>query len=128
VSEDEIDTGTSAADVVQSAPTMSTVPVRVEGQVQTRELPALAGGWGTVQIAAGAPAVRLLTADPRRKSVTLWSDTATIGMSDSQSGAGGTGAFQWPSLSVLNITACDEVWVASTVPTTVHVYSEVWAP
>lgn len=117
----------SNEDVMQDETlSLTTVPVSVEGPVQVRELPALAGGWGTV--AATTSSSRLLSADPRRKTAVIWSDTTNIYLASSQSGAR-AGGFTWLANVPLVISACDEVWVAAvTGTTTVHVYSEVWAP
>jgi hypothetical protein len=118
----------SNAEVVQdSDPCMPTVPVRVEGPVQVRELPALSGGWGTVDCTKGTT-VRLLSRDPRRKSCMIRSDTEDVYLAASQAGCG-LGAFVLLKNTAMVITACDGVWVVPvTGSTRVHVYSEVWAP
>lgn len=127
MTEVSVETEVPNVDVMQVDVKMMTVPVTVEGQVQTRELPGLAGGWGAFPLTANDPARRLLAADPRRKSAVIWSDTANVYMSDSQAGAR-TGNFAWLANVPMSITSCDEVWFFCTTDTTVHVYSEVWAP
>lgn len=117
----------SAAQVEQfETPELVTVPVEVAGPVHVKELPTQAGGWTAVALTTAA--VKLLARDPRRKVTVLWSDTENIVLAGKQSGAT-TGGFTWLVNVPLTITAADEVWVASaTGTTTVHVYSEVWAP
>jgi hypothetical protein len=120
---------TDNAEVTQNDMQMASiqvVPVDVRGPVQTRELPAVAAGY--IQLQVGTTAVRILPADPRRKSCTLWSDTTNIRMGMTQAQAASSGAATWLANVPLMITHTNEVWavVATGTTTNVNLFIEGW--
>lgn len=103
------------------------VPVDVKGPVQTRELPAIAAGYSQVVVTSTAP-TRILNADPKRKSVTLWSDTTNIALGVSQAQANASGAAIWLANVPLVITHTNEVWALASggSTTNVNLFVEAW--
>lgn len=116
-------------------PAMPVIPVRVEGPVRTAELPAVSGGYRTVQVDTNG--VRILSADPRRKGAFLVPNDEDVWIGSSQAevrvasatSADPSGAL-WPSGTPFPLAHRDEVWIACASfgdTTRVSVITEQWA-
>lgn len=102
------------------------VPVKISEPVEVRELPSKRMSVRTVSVGTTA-GVKLLSADPRRKSATLTSRTqdVLIGTTQAQSQLSGV----WvPGVVPLVITSVAELWAIGSGGTTdVSVIEEYWA-
>lgn len=96
---------------------MRTLPVAVNGPVQTQAMPSQGGT--TIQRKITTVADRILNEDPRRSRVIILAhdDDVLIGF-DQASVSAGTAAL-WPKLVPLTITCTSQVWVAAASTTTV---------
>lgn len=102
------------------------VPVKVCEPVDARELPAKRLSTRTVPVGTLA-GVKLLSADPRRKSATIIARTQDILIGANQAQAQLSGAWV-PGVLPLAITSVSEVWAVSTgADTDVSVIEEYWA-
>lgn len=104
-----------------------TVPVNVQGPVQTQDLPRKAGA--TFNKTIGTTPVRLLTADHRRAQARLMSigQNVYIGFSYANAQEPRSMAL-WPANAAFTMNVDGELWAASFTGTTVvSVITEMWA-
>jgi hypothetical protein len=134
---DSIETDTDDVVQTEAEPSLTTIPVTVEGPTRTQELPAKASGMRLVTLTTNVP-TRILGNDPRRKRAILIAfplagETVpgiTIGTSRNEV-TSPYSAF----IPVVNgmshqlvLTASDELWVmANNDNTRVSVIAEQWA-
>lgn len=129
----------NAEDVYQDTDTYGLnkpVEVCVKGQVRTQQLPTQLGALLSVAVpsvaVAGNRAVRLLAADPRRRSARIEIPaTNTLRLGASQAMAQGEYAYRLysgaTSPGVLPVTACEEVWgIGDASAFLVSVSNEQW--
>lgn len=123
--------GPDFADLVDAeAPpvAMQSIPVDVQGSVMTEERATTFAGMATVAAVPFAGAVRVLTADPRRRLAVVLGLTQAIRIGRTQSQANLAGAV-WPATTPLTIHARDEVWIScatSGMATDVSIIVERW--
>ncbi|MER7953068.1 hypothetical protein ABTY59_37385 [Streptomyces sp. NPDC096079] len=115
----------------EPAPDLTAIPVRVEAvesQVRVQVLPDK-GGSTLTKSATATRAVRVLVADPRRKSAVLMSMDQNILVAFSEAACQADSSMAvWPKLVPLEVPATVEVWVKSATGTTaVGVLGYRWA-
>jgi hypothetical protein len=102
------------------------IPVKVCEPTEVRELPSKRIATRTVVVGATA-GVKLLSADPRRKSATIIGRTQDLLIGATQSQAQLTGAWI-PGVVPFAITSMSELWaVGDGAETNVSVIEEYWA-
>jgi hypothetical protein len=90
---------------------MQAIPVAVPGAVRTQELASTYGGLATLSAVGYQTAVRVLTADPRRRNATVLALSQNIRFGRTQAQANLAGAV-WLSQVPLVVHARDELWVS----------------
>lgn len=129
----ELDVTPEPEDIVQAEEKdYNAAPIAVSmcGPVQTRELPAVRGGYGTVTAVGTAVGVRLLPFEPRRKNAVIMAVDADIWVSSTQSGAqfGAGGSAKVTANVPFTIDNMEEVWACSTSGTTdISVITNYWS-
>ena len=97
-----------------TVPKIPVIPVRVEGYVTTQEVPAVRSTTRSVSLTnADTDAQELVGEDPRRKPLTLWTETQGIYLNEARQGV--TGATPYGAhLSVgrtVTINHQNAVWI-----------------
>lgn len=107
-------------------PDIATVPVRIEGPIESRELPSKRIATRTVAVSATVGSM-LLSHDPRRKSATIVARSQDILIGASQAQSQLNGAW-WPGVIPFVITSVTEVWaIGDGGNTDVSIVEEYWA-
>jgi hypothetical protein len=102
------------------------VPVKISEPVEVRELPSKRMSMRTVSVGTTA-GVKVLSADPRRKTATLIPRTSDILVGASQAQAQLNGAWL-PGVVPFVVSSVAEVWAVGNGATTdVSVIEEYWA-
>ena len=107
---------------------MQPIPVRIDGAVRNQELGSTYGGIMTASGVAYQAAVRILTADPRRRLALIMPLSQNIRIGRTQGQANAAGAV-WPSATSLPVHSRDELWAscaASGQVTDISVVVERW--
>lgn len=92
------------------------IPVKIEGIVQTDEMPTTATAYKNVILGTGSSSQKVLNADPRRKKFTVWFDYLGEGvdivcLADNSGDAQAfTGAMLFTGQS-LEVSSREELWV-----------------
>lgn len=105
------------------------IPVYACGPVETREMPGIRAGYKTETGVTTTLGVKLLSLEPRRKSVTII-PTEAVWISGTQAGAqaGAAGAILIPADLPFVIEHMDQIWVcAATTPADVSVMTTYWS-
>jgi hypothetical protein len=126
-----VDLIADTADIIQVEPDpLQSIPVHVQGPVETRELPSKRIAFRTVPVPVAVvgvtPSQKLVAADPRRIRVTLIPRTADIYVGTSQATAVSGGAW-FPSVVPMQFATNQELWASGTAATDVTVIEEFWA-
>jgi hypothetical protein len=104
-----------------------TVPVSVEGVVQTTDVPGRTTGFRSFLLAT-SPAQRIVDDDPRRATVTILALDDDIRIAGDMGSASSSGGVKIPVGTPVTLGTSDEIWAASTtIPCEVSVISEYWA-
>lgn len=115
-------------DAEPPAAAMQAIPVHVDGSVMTEERATTFAGMSTLAQVPNGTAVKLLTADPRRRLATVIGLTQALRFGRTQAQATLAGAV-WPATTALVIHSRDEVWVScatAAMATDVSVIVERW--
>lgn len=126
---DEFDPVESADEVYQDQDAEGpTVPVCVKTPVRTQLLPATNGGSRKYSLVA-TEAVRILTADPRRRRAVMQATgDDNFVLAATQQEAMGPFAASFQSFTLLEVTACTELWArAESTTVDLSVLNEQWA-
>jgi hypothetical protein len=102
------------------------VGVRVNGAVETHEVPSISGGMRSFTMAAADSPKRVGNDDPRRRVVRMIGDQAFWVGTDANSVSTRYCA-KWPAGSVLTITHSEALYVQMAVDGTLSVITENWA-
>lgn len=106
-----------------------TVPVRIEGPVEVRSLPAVGSAVNRWLINDQIPPIKASGRNPYRKRILLIGETAGFFFGNSQAQADGRGNCGFcPVGVVLELTHTEEIWVNNPVAgsCTVTVVEEMW--
>lgn len=125
----EFDPVEAADEVYQDqSPEGPTVPVCVKNPVQTQILPTTNGGSRKYAL-VNTEAVRILTADPRRRRAVLQATgDDNFVVAGTQQECMGPFAASFQSFTLLEVTACTELWArAETSTVDLSVLNEQWA-
>jgi hypothetical protein len=113
-------------ELAQQDPPVQAVPVRVEGPVQTRAMPAVLGIHYSRTF--GTTAEQLVGRELRRSRLLVWCKTNPIWVGRSQAEVDADTCAQLPAGLILPIQHTDEVWVAAETATALVSYvHELWA-
>lgn len=117
------------AEVLQAEaePSLTCVPVTVEGPARTQELPCKSAGRRRYVVGA-TEAFKVLPADPRRKIARMVALTQGMYVGNTKSEAEGAYAEQWPAGVEYVVEDSGDVWVMSVSGSiTVSMHSSQWA-
>lgn len=103
------------------------IPVKVEGPVSTHELPARTASMGSTTAGTTDP-TQIVSADPRRKSVLVFTETQAVWVALTRADAAGSAGFSLPVNCGVTLLHTGQVWVRSKTGTaTVSYVVENWA-
>lgn len=105
------------------------VKVEVAGPVNTDELPTFLGGVRTFSLAVSGAGVKIANADPRRKSITIYSPDGDWWIGGSQADVEQSAGFYVGGNVPLTLTVRDELWVRNAEAAVIRlsVLVEQWA-
>lgn len=103
------------------------VPVAVAGPVRMQALPSRSWSTKSRTQAVADGAVKVSSADPRRRCLTLVAEGGAVFVGPDQASCAAGVAAKWPAGLALVLTHSEDVWVSAAEDALVSVVEELWA-